>query len=227
MSSQRSFVNRRLHSLLGVIPVGFFLLEHLYSNYLAYKGAEDFLAQVMWLWDLPFLLFLEIFFIILPLLYHGIYGVYIALQAKSNPGQFSTFRNWMFILQRITGVITLIFVLWHVWDTRISVVGFGKEHTFELAKEMTKAQAETFQDPVLFWVMIIGTIAAVFHLCNGMWAFLVSWGITVGPRAQRVSTYVWMAVFVLVSVMGILSALEFSDPDFIDKVNQVQIEALQ
>ncbi|MEW9033208.1 MAG: succinate dehydrogenase, partial [Planifilum fimeticola] len=30
-----SFFNRRLHSLLGVIPVGFFLLEHLLTNYYA------------------------------------------------------------------------------------------------------------------------------------------------------------------------------------------------
>jgi succinate dehydrogenase / fumarate reductase cytochrome b subunit len=225
MSSQSSFVNRRLHSLLGVIPVGFFLLEHLYTNYLASKGAEHFLDQVMWLWNIPFLLIIEIFFIILPLLYHGIYGVYIALQAKSNPGQFSTFRNWMFILQRITGVITLVFVLWHVWDTRISVVGFGGDHSLELAKEMTVAQAETFQDPILFWVMVIGTIAAVFHLCNGMWAFLVSWGITVGPRAQRVSTFVWMAVFVIVSIIGVQAALAFADADLINEVNK--IEALQ
>ncbi len=225
MSSQRSFVNRRLHSLLGVIPVGFFLLEHLYTNYLASKGAEEFLGQVMWLWNLPFLLILEIFFIILPLLYHGIYGVYIAIQAKSNPGQFSTFRNWMFTLQRITGVITLVFVLWHVWDTRIRVVGFGKESTLELAKEMTVAQAETIQNPIFFWVFIIGTVAAVFHLCNGMWAFLVSWGITVGPRAQRISTYVWMAVFVIVSIMGVQAALGFADDSFIQEVEK--INALQ
>ncbi|MBA4837787.1 succinate dehydrogenase, partial [Thermoactinomyces intermedius] len=94
MSTQRSFFNRRIHSLLGVIPVGFFLVEHLFTNYYATRGADAFVEKVEWLWGLPFLLVLEIFFIFLPLLYHGIYGLYIAFQAKNNVGNFGTFRNW-------------------------------------------------------------------------------------------------------------------------------------
>ena len=42
------------------------------------------------------------------------------LQRKSNVNKFDTFRNWMFVLQRITGVIILIFIAWHVWETRIA-----------------------------------------------------------------------------------------------------------
>lgn len=33
-----SFVLRKLHSLLGIIPIGAFLLEHLLSNFEALKG---------------------------------------------------------------------------------------------------------------------------------------------------------------------------------------------
>src|SRR5699024_2781402 len=78
MSKHRSFFNRRLHSLLGVIPVGFFLVEHLITNYEATKGVNAFVEQVEWIWGIPFLPVLEIFFIFLPLLYHGVYGLYIA-----------------------------------------------------------------------------------------------------------------------------------------------------
>ena len=83
MSTERSFFNRRLHSLLGVIPVGFFLVEHLYTNFTMTKGVQAFIEQVEWLWSLPFLPILEIFFIYLPLMYHAIYGLYIAFQAKN------------------------------------------------------------------------------------------------------------------------------------------------
>lgn len=69
-------------------------------------------------------------------------------------------------------------------------------------------------NPVYFVLYVIGVIAAVFHFSNGMWSFLVSWGITVGPRAQRVSTYVWMGVFVVMSAMFIMSLTAFLDPAF-------------
>jgi succinate dehydrogenase / fumarate reductase cytochrome b subunit len=215
MSKQREFFNRRLHSLLGVIPVGFFLLEHLFTNYYATKGADAFVKQVEWLWGLPFLLTLEIFFIFLPLLYHGVYGLYVALQAKHNVGNFGTFRNWMFFLQRVTGVITLVFVTWHVWETRIQVA--LKDLTPE---QLADLMSNLVQNPVVLALYILGVIAAVFHFTNGMWAFLVSWGVTVGPRAQRVSTWVWGVVFVIVSYMGVSSLLAFAQPDFMQQLAQ-------
>lgn len=215
MSTQRSFFNRRLHSLLGVIPVGFFLVEHLYVNYYATKGAQEFIEHVEWLWGLPFLLVLEIFFIFLPLLYHGIYGLYIVFQAKQNVNQFGTFRNWMFFLQRITGVITLVFVVWHVWETRVQVA--LQDLTSE---QLATLMSDMLQNPVVLTLYIIGVIAAVFHFSNGMWAFLVSWGVTIGPRAQAVSTWVWAAVFVIVSYLGVSALLAFANPEFINQLAQ-------
>jgi succinate dehydrogenase / fumarate reductase, cytochrome b subunit len=211
MSSQRSFFNRRIHSLLGVIPVGFFLLEHFLTNYEMVHGVEAFKKQVLWIWDLPFLLALEIFFIFLPLLYHGIYGLYIAFRAKNNINQFSTFRNFMFVLQRITGILTLIFVVWHVWETRVKIVAFSNlSHGAQLADELANQTIHMFNNEWIVVLYVIGIIAASFHFCNGMWAFLVSWGITVGPRAQRISTYVWMGAFVLVSYVGLRALFAFS-----------------
>jgi succinate dehydrogenase / fumarate reductase cytochrome b subunit len=57
---------------------------------------------------------------------------------------------------------------------------------------------------------IIGVVSAAFHFANGMWSFCVTWGITVGPKAQRISTYVWMALFAVLSIGGVLILLEFS-----------------
>ena len=41
----------------------------------------------------------------------------------------------MFILQRITGVITLIFIAWHVWETRIASC-FGAEVNFDMMADI-------------------------------------------------------------------------------------------
>ena len=62
-----SYYYRKLHSLLGVIPVGMFLLEHMYTNFLATVSPERYQQQVAWLTSLPLVLLLEIFLILFKL----------------------------------------------------------------------------------------------------------------------------------------------------------------
>lgn len=207
-----SYYYRKLHSLLGVIPVGFFLVEHLLTNYEAFNGGHAaFIEQVQWIQDLPLVLFLEIFFIWLPLLYHGVYGLYVAFQSKHNVNRFGYFRNVMFSLQRITGVITLVFVAWHFFQTRFQVTLGNETH-----ETLGVLMHNIFTNPVFFTLYLIGVLSATFHFCNGMWSFLVSWGITIGPRAQRVSSIFWMGVFVVMSIMFVLTMVAFTDPQFQD-----------
>lgn len=207
-----SYYYRKLHSLLGVVPVGLFLIEHLLTNYEAFNsGHQGFIDQVRWLNSLPLIFFLELFGIWLPLLYHGVYGLYVAFQSRNNVNRYGYFRNVMFTLQRVTGVVTLIFVAWHFFTTRFQVA-LGNETHDSLGVLMH----EVFTNPVYFTLYLIGVLAATFHFSNGMWSFLVSWGITVGPRAQRVSSYVWMGVFVIMSVMFIVTMVAFTDASFQD-----------
>ncbi|MCC2685307.1 MAG: succinate dehydrogenase cytochrome [Paenibacillaceae bacterium] len=205
-----SYYYRKLHSLLGIVPVGFFLIEHLLTNYSAFnKGHAGFVESVNWLNGLPLVLFLEIFFIWIPLLYHGIYGLYVAYTARNNVNRYSYFRNQMFMLQRVTGVITFVFVAWHFFSTRFQVSLGNVKH-----EELGIAMHGIATNPLFFVLYCIGIVAAVFHFSNGIWSFLVSWGITIGPRAQRVSTYFCMGIFVIMSVMFILSLTAFLDPQF-------------
>ena len=196
------FFNRRLHSLLGIIPVGVFLLIHLTVNYMATRGPEAFNEAAGFMASLPYLYVLEFAVIFLPLLYHAVYGLYVAFQAKNNVGNYSYFRNVMFMIQRYTGIITLVFVGWHVWETRAQKF-FGEEVNFDM---MSNILSNNFS--MIFY--IVGVVAAIFHFSNGMWSFLVSWGITIGPRAQRLSSIVWMVVFVLVSIVAISALFAFT-----------------
>jgi succinate dehydrogenase / fumarate reductase cytochrome b subunit len=207
-----SYYFRKLHSLLGVIPVGFFLIEHLLTNYAAYKeGYQGFVDQIHWIHSLPMVLGFEIFFIWLPLLYHGIYGLYVAYTARNNPNRYGYFRNWMFMLQRVTGVLTLLFVVWHFMQTRLQIT-LGNVTMEGLGVQMHGIVTQ----PLAFTLYCIGVISATFHFSNGMWSFLVSWGVTVGPRAQRVSTYVWIGVFIIMSAMFLMSLSAFTGSEFQD-----------
>lgn len=201
MAGNREFFYRRLHSLLGVIPVGLFLTQHLIINHFATGGAESFNKAANFMANLPFRYFLEIFVIFLPLLFHAIYGLYIAFTAKNNTSKYGYFRNWMFMLQRVTGVITLIFVTWHVWETRIAAQ-FGAEVNFQMMENILSS-------PFMFWFYVIGIISTIFHFANGLWSFFVSWGITMSPRSQRISTYVTIGIFVLLSIVGIQALTAF------------------
>ncbi|WP_025028005.1 succinate dehydrogenase cytochrome b558 subunit [Caldalkalibacillus mannanilyticus] len=201
MASKGHFFNRKLHSLLGVIPVGIFLVQHLFINHFILYGPESFNAAADFMDSLPLRIFLEVFFIFLPLLYHGIYGLYIAFQAKHNVLNYGYFRNVMFMLQRFTGIFLIIFIAWHVWETRIAAA-LGTPVNAEMMMAILSS-------PIMMVFYILGVVAATFHFANGMWSFCVTWGITVGPKAQRISTYVWMGVFAILSIGGILILLEF------------------
>ncbi|MDP4169557.1 MAG: succinate dehydrogenase cytochrome b558 subunit [Bacillota bacterium] len=201
MAGNREFFNRRLHSLLGVIPIGIFLAQHLVVNHFVTNGKESFNHAAGFMGNLPFRIFLETFIIFLPLLFHAIYGLYIAFTANNNTKRFGFFRNWMFTLQRVSGVITLVFISWHVWETRIAAE-FGAKVDFQMMHDILSS-------PFMFWFYAIGIISTVFHFANGLWSFLVSWGITVTPRSQLISTYVTIAIFVALSFVGITTLFAF------------------
>ncbi|MDR7237444.1 succinate dehydrogenase cytochrome b558 subunit [Neobacillus drentensis] len=201
MAGNREFVYRRLHSLLGVIPIGIFVMQHLVVNHYATVGVESFNKAANFMGNLPFRYVLETVIIYLPILFHAIYGLYIAFTAKNNASQYGFFRNWMFLLQRVSGVITLIFITWHVWETRIAAA-FGNEVNFQMMQDILSS-------PFMFAFYVVGIISAIFHFANGLWSFLVSWGITVSPRSQVISTYVTIVIFLALSYVGVTTLLAF------------------
>lgn len=201
MSRESDFYIRRLHSLLGIIPVGLFVAQHLVINHFATRGPEAFNAASDFMGNLPFVLFLEWFIIYIPLMFHAFYGIYIAFTAKNNVQRYGTFRNWMFMLQRLTGVFLVIFIAWHIYETRIQKA-LGVEVNFDM-------MAEILANPFMLAFYIAGVIAATFHLANGVWSFLVSWGLTQSPRSQTIVTYVTIGIFLVLSVIGVQALLAF------------------
>ncbi|KAA6455422.1 succinate dehydrogenase [Bacillus cereus] len=200
----REYTFRKWHSLMGVIPVGVFLTQHLIVNNFATRGAEAFNKAAGFMELLPFRYALEIFIIFLPILYHAIYGLYIAFTVKNNAVSYGYFRNWMFVFQRISGIVTLIFISWHVWETRIQAM-LGKEVNYDM-------MADILNNPAMFAFYLVGVVSTIFHFANGLWTFCISWGITVSPRSQRISTYVTLAIFLGLSYVGVSALLAFIDP---------------
>ena len=201
--SKNEFYLRRLHSLLGIIPIGAFLIVHLMINHQATQGAEAFNKAAGFMESLPFLIVTELILIYIPILYHGLYGIHIAFTAKENIGHYSLFRNWMFALQRLTGIIAFVFIFVHLWQTRLQKLFFGKEISYDMMHQ-------TLQNPIWVIVYIICVIAVIFHFSNGIWSFLVTWGFLQSKKSQRIFTWVSLIIFLILSYIGVTAILAFA-----------------
>ncbi len=195
--TRRHFVLRRLHSLSGVVPVGAFLCVHLWTNAKAIQGATCFGKAVEELNHLPFLIVIEVLGIFLPLFFHAIYGVVLAFQSRPNVGAYGYGRNWMYVLQRVTGVMAFVFIIFHLKDFRVAKALGGMEYGAFFA-ELGNLLGNRWK--ALFY--LLGTTAAVFHFANGLRTFLFAWGITISERSQRYASMLSAGLGVVLWFLG-------------------------
>jgi len=209
----RTFVLRKLHQLSGIFPLGIFLLEHFYTNSKALNGAAHFNDAVKDLQSIPYILFVEIGGIFIPLIYHAVYGLVITVEARPNNLAYPYPRNWFYLVQRITGIVLFLFIIFHVLNFRFGLI--PGLNTISVAHEPDKAfaiVAGEFRMVPIFIVYMIGITATVWHFANGIWLFLVDWGITIGERAQRLTGYACIAFGVLLLLVGVNAAVAFIRP---------------
>jgi succinate dehydrogenase / fumarate reductase cytochrome b subunit len=216
-----SFIWRKLHSLLGVIPIGAFLVEHLLSNFEALKGPAAYAAQVKFLNSLPLVRVLEWVFIFLPLLYHGVYGVYIWIRGKSNVVYYPWAGNWMYVAQRYTGLIAFAYIGYHVATQRFMGVSLPENP----GASFHKVQAE-LQNPLILAVYVIAMIAVCWHFAYGIWLFAAKWGITPGEKARKRFGWVCLAGGVALCVMGLWSMWAFVGPKYQNAPDNVEPASL-
>ena len=113
--ARHEFLIRRLHSLSGLIPVGAYMTVHLLTNATVLGGSEFFQQQVDQIHKLgPALPIAEWTFIFGPLLFHALVGVAIMRGIVPNTGNYPYSSNIRYTLQRVTGMIAMVFILYHV-----------------------------------------------------------------------------------------------------------------
>jgi succinate dehydrogenase / fumarate reductase cytochrome b subunit len=209
----RTFILRKLHQLSGIFPLGIFLLEHFYTNSKALSGAGDFNTAVRDLQSIPYILFIEIGGIFIPLLYHAVYGLVITWEARPNNLAYPYPRNWFYLIQRITGIILFFFILFHLLNFRFGMVpGLNTTAVAHAPDRAFEIVATEFRMVPIFIIYMIGITATVWHFANGIWLFLVDWGITIGERAQRLTGYACIAFGVVLLLVGVNAAVAFIRP---------------
>lgn len=207
-----TFLLRKLHQLTGIVPLGTFFLVHMYTNSAAMGGARVFNEHVKGIHDIPYLIFVEIFGIFLPLLFHSIYGVLISAEAKPNALNYGYGRNWFYILQRVTGIFLFLFLLFHILNLRFGVIPGLESYGNPVAGNADSAfsiVAAEFRNTSILLFYILGVIATAWHLAYGFWLFAVDWGILIGEKAQKMALYACVGLAFFLSVVGINAAVAF------------------
>jgi len=200
-----SFLLRRLHSLTGIVPVGAFLFEHiLVSNATAISGPAAYARQVSFLANLPLVFFLELFGIWLPIAYHGLYGFYIWYRGDGNTMAYPWSGNWMYTLQRWTGGVAFVYIVWHVYTMRFIGVDL---HDNPMAS-FGKVQNEVMHTG-LFLFYVVGLVAASWHFAYGIWLFCAKWGVVTGDKAQTRLLRLCLAFFLVLCGAGFASLTSF------------------
>ncbi|GIK20563.1 MAG: succinate dehydrogenase [Leptolyngbya sp. PLA2] len=196
------FLLRRLHSLSGVIPIGAFLIIHLTTNASIVWGRIDsarggigtFQHEVHFIHSLPVLLLTEIFVLWIPIAFHSILGFYYAFSGRPNVDRYRYQANRRYALQRLTGYIGFLFILYHVatlrWGWTFLVPG-GTRWSHEYAASTLAAAIQGGEEGMTRWGLAVaafymfGVTALVFHFANGLWTAAITWGITISAQAQK------------------------------------------
>jgi len=215
-SSQSFFVRhefalRRLHSLSGIVPLGAYMVVHLMTNASLLNGVATFQRAVFSIHSLGALLpVVEWGLILLPLLFHGILGLWIAKTGRSNSSAYTFTNNRRYTWQRWTGLIAFVFLMVHVlhlhgwfhfkpWLAMLEPLGLAGFKPYNAASTLI-LQMDGYLWPAFY---LIGVLACVYHLANGLWTAGITWGLWATPTAQLRATKVCSALGVLLAVVGV------------------------
>jgi len=225
------FLFRRLHSLSGILPVGVFVIMHLFTNAQMAWGQYDepggmsvFQHEVDFIHSIPGLLIVEITLWASIAFHAGLGFVYI-FTGKSNVNRYGYTDNWRYTLQRVSGMIALVFIFFHVatlrwrwnilgiWDTPF-FARFDPQtgSTHEGVPMSLPLTAYALQYSWLVVVLyVVGALSVVYHWANGLWTAAITWGLTISTAAQQrwgqfcAALGVALTVFFVAAIYGSLA----------------------
>jgi succinate dehydrogenase / fumarate reductase cytochrome b subunit len=199
------FLLRRLHSLTGII-FGGYLVVHLLVNATIAQLGNVYQVQVNKIHDLPILWAIEWIFIFLPIIFHTVYGIYITLTGQPNVSHYPYAKNYFYFAQRISGIVIVIFMIFHVLSLKYGA--FGEQLNFDPHNALWSVHRHMVAFPVLTWILYpLGILASCYHLANGFWTAAITWGLTISAEAQRRWGYVCAGLFAITLLFGFIALI--------------------
>lgn len=193
---EASFIRSRLGSILAVVPLGVWTVNHLWDNLAAFKGAEAWQSAVTE-YSHPAAFVASSLVALLPLVMHTVWGVKRLSTSRPNVVPYHYFANVKFLLQRLSALGLILFLGAHLWLAMLKPrLTTGRPEPFiDIAREMHHHL------PTLL-VYTLGVLGIAYHLANGLQTFAMGWGVVTSRKALRkLDIFVWI-FFVVLLAMG-------------------------
>ncbi len=205
--------HRRLHALSGALALGGFLIVHLLTNASALGGHALYDSVVGSLARSSVVPFIEVVFILLPLGFHAGYGLVLLAKKATNANASAEIERRrygdrrFFVLQRVSAVLVLLFVLAHAWELRLQRLFFGLPAD-GLYTMLTAHLSSTWAGiPYVALLYILGILAATVHFANGLFAASAVWNLGPSPAGRRKIRLVTAALGLLLFLIGTATAI--------------------
>lgn len=163
------------HTAIILAPVAVFLIFHLVVNLSILFGPEAYqnaVEGIHWLDTVEMLLPVELMVIFFPLISHMIWGFLVNREKWRYPFRNPYLPGVLYPWQRISGMLALFFVLFHLWQLH-RVGKFFTGGFFDHDADLPHAAAQTLAAAITSstastLVLFIGILAGVFHATNGV-----------------------------------------------------------
>jgi len=224
---RHQFIIYRLFSLAGLIPVGAYMVVHLLTNASVINGVSAFQENVDRIHSLGKALWIvEWTFIFIPLMFHAAVGWLIISGAMPNTGSYAYASNIRYTLQRATGIIAFVFIVFHVIQLHhffgapfkeIGDTKFGAQ--FDPSHAASSA-AVALQPLWIKGLYLVGMLSAIYHFANGLWTQGITWGLWTSAKAQKRASWVSVFVGLFLTAVGVtaLAGFSFVDVERAEKV---------
>ncbi|HPM40878.1 MAG TPA: hypothetical protein PLY45_00390 [bacterium] len=190
------FLVRRLHTLSGLLVSLAYVFLFLMPMSAAAGGAASFNGLAKSLNDLPFAGAAMLPFVLAPLAFHAAVGLSMLYGSELSAISYGFYRNWMYALQRLTGVVLVPFVVFHVTKAHLAFAFTGRAADYAFMQKLLAPG----------WVRAVyvaGVISAAFHIGNGMATALARLGILGTRRAQDAAAMVMWVVTLVLAAWGV------------------------
>jgi succinate dehydrogenase / fumarate reductase cytochrome b subunit len=147
---------------------------------------------------------LETVLVLLPLGFHAVVGLLIAAREGRDPAPRAYGTVGLAITQRLTGVIILCFLVFHLahtWFDKLSGAHAGSLY------DTLWAEAGT---PLYLFVYVVGLTALSVHLAQGLFSFVVTWGVATTAKGQRTARVVTAVFGLLVWIVALNTVSHFA-----------------
>lgn len=207
---RRAFVWMKLHSLTGVVPVGAFLVHHIWANAHALQGRAGYDAAMAAGTEHPHAVWVELLVVALPFAFHALFGVLLTLRARPSLRVHRSARYTGYVLQRLTGLVVLAFVVFHVVELRLAPGASALAPTDRFPQLCALFSNTVGGVPVRAILYLLGLAAASYHLTNGLRGFCSGWGLVASRRAGRIVGGAAAAGGLLIFALGASTVIYFS-----------------